>query len=77
MSMNEGRDYMQVILYSTGCPKCEVMKEKLKDSGIPYTESDDVSVLIKNHIDTVPVLSVDGVLMEFSQANDWLKNRGV
>ena len=64
-----------IVLYSTGCPKCKVLKEKLKSSNIQYVEITDIDTIVKNDIDTVPVLDVDGIRMGFSAANEWIKSR--
>lgn len=58
----------EVILYSTGCPKCQVLKSKLSDNGIDYKENTNVGDMIKLGIEQVPVLSIDGVLHDFKQA---------
>ncbi len=63
------------ILYSTGCPKCNVLKAKLKVSNIEYVEVNDVDAILEAGIDTVPVLEVDGIKLDFMAANDWIKNR--
>lgn len=64
-----------IVLYSTGCPKCNVLKEKLKTANIEYTEVSEVDAIVAKGIDTVPVLEVDGVQMNFSAANEWIKSR--
>lgn len=33
---------MAITLYSTGCPKCKVLKKKLEEKGIKYTENNSV-----------------------------------
>ncbi len=66
---------MEVILYSTGCPKCSVIKEKLDAKGIEYTENNDVDVMLALGISQVPVLSVDGELLSFVEANQWVNER--
>jgi len=63
---------MNIILYSTGCPKCNVLKKKLADKNIKYTENNDVDTMVSLGIDQVPVLSVDGKLLQFSEANNWI-----
>lgn len=65
---------MKVILYSTGCPKCEVLEKKLNNAGITYGKCNDVDVMTKLGIQRVPVLSVDGKLHEFSEANIWINS---
>lgn len=67
---------MQVILYSTGCPKCSILKKKLNDKNIDYEEVNDEKTMLSLGLDSVPILSVDGELLEFTQANNWINERG-
>ena len=64
-----------VILYSTGCPKCNILKTKLKAKGIEYTENNDVDEMVKMGFMSAPILSVDGVTYTFADANEWIKNQ--
>ncbi len=63
-----------IILYSTGCPRCRVLRQKLNSKHVPYTEENSVSKMLELGITQVPVLSVDGKIMEFSEANAWINN---
>jgi len=67
----------KVILYSTGCPKCKVLKKKLDSSTLEYVEVNDKEEMEKLSIDSVPVLSVYGKLLKFSDAvkyvNEYIK----
>lgn len=63
---------MKIVLYSTGCPKCNVLKKKMDMRGIKYEESDDIDFLIKRGIQQAPVLDVDGELLDFIDANKWI-----
>lgn len=63
---------MNVILYSTGCPKCKVLKQKLDSKAIPYTENNSVSDMTVLGITQVPVLAVDGELLNFKLAVEWI-----
>ena len=63
---------MEIILYSTGCPKCKVLKNKLEKKGIAYTENHAVDEMLPLGIVQVPVLSVDGELLDFQTANQWV-----
>ncbi len=67
-----------VILYSTDCPKCRVLKQKLDRKAVRYTEEKSVDVMRSLGITQVPALSVDGKLLDFGQANSWLnaQNKG-
>ena len=46
----------EVILYSTGCPKCNVLKQKMDNCGISYTVNDSVDEMLSLGITQVPVL---------------------
>ena len=61
-----------VILYSTGCPKCSVLKKKLDEKGISYMEISDTSLMLSLGIEEVPVLSIDDRLVEFADAIRWI-----
>ena len=65
----------RVILFSTGCPQCNVLKEKLKAANIDYIEVTDKDTIIAKGITKVPVLEVDGIQMTLSAANEWIKSR--
>ena len=65
-----------IILFSNNCPKCQVLKKKLEQKRIHYGVSEDFETLLKNNIETVPVLSVNGKLMEFKDATIWVNNHG-
>lgn len=63
---------MEIILYSTGCPKCNVLKKKMDMKGIEYTESGDIDFLLEMGIKQAPVLDVNGELLDFIEANKWI-----
>lgn len=67
---------MDVILYTTHCPKCKVLTTKLQLAGIPYTECDDVDRMIELGFQSAPVLSVNGQTMDFIAAVQWIGERG-
>ena len=63
---------MNVVLYSTHCPKCCVLEKKLKSKNIVYEEVNDTEIMKEKGYLTVPILEVDGVCMDFKMANDWI-----
>ena len=65
---------INIILYSTGCPKCNVLKEKLTNKNIKYSEVNSKDEMIALGIDEIPVLSVDGNMMNFKESVDWVNN---
>lgn len=65
---------MKVILYSTGCPQCKVLKQKLDDQGIVYDLIDDVDEMLKMGFTSAPMLTVDGEIMNLQMAFLWLQS---
>lgn len=69
-----GHGMPDVILYSTGCPRCDVLKDKLETKGVVYTENNSVEEMTALGIDEVPILSIDGKLHNFKEAVEWVNN---
>lgn len=63
---------MDIILYSTHCPKCNILAAKMKAKNIEYVENNDIEEMKKLGIMSVPYLSVDGELLDFAAANKWI-----
>lgn len=64
------------ILYSTGCPKCKVLKSKLDDKKIDYIVVDNIDEIMSKGIESVPVLEVNGEMMNFKESMKWVKDKG-
>lgn len=64
---------MNVILYSTNCPKCQVLEKKLNANNINYTIINDTDLMIKKGFMSAPMIEVDGDVMDFKSAVEWLK----
>ena len=63
---------MRVIFYSTHCPRCKVLEVKLQKKGIEYEEHNDKQEMLALGLQSAPALSVDGQLMTFKAAIDWI-----
>lgn len=63
---------MKVILYTTHCPKCNVLMTKLKSKGVDYEEITDVDVMRDKGFMSAPMLEVDGKIMTFAEAIKWV-----
>ena len=57
-----------MILYTTHCPKCNVLKKKLDSKNLQYVECTDTEVMVSKGYTFLPILEVDGVAMDFSSA---------
>lgn len=66
---------MEVILYSTHCPKCKVLEKKLQDKKIKYDEVNDIDVMQAKGFMSAPMLEVDGEIMDFGKAIKWIAER--
>ena len=65
---------MKVDLFTTHCPKCLILEEKLKQKNIEYEEHIDVDEMIKLGYLTVPVLVVDAKEYSFGEAVQWVNS---
>ena len=66
---------MNIILYSTGCPKCNVLKKKLDMAKIEYEICEDKDVMEQKGFMSAPMLEVDEVVMDFGLAVKWIAER--
>lgn len=65
---------MKVVLYTTHCPKCNILKEKLDAKNIKYEEIDSIDDLIALGFKSVPYLKVDNSIFDFVNAIKWINN---
>lgn len=63
-----------IILYSTGCPRCKILKKKLEAKEINYIleENEDPQFMIEKGFMETPILEVNGRTMGFIEANTWV-----
>lgn len=64
-----------VRVYSTHCPKCNVLESKLKQKNIDFEECTDINEMMKKGIQTAPYLEVDNQLMDFGAAIRWVNGK--
>lgn len=64
-----------IVLYTTGCPKCVILKAMLDEKGIEYETNTDIEKMISLGIKMAPVLEVDGKLMGFDKATEWVDEK--
>lgn len=63
---------MNVILYSTHCPKCTVLEKKLQKIGIEFEVCDDEKVMEEHGFTSLPMLQIDTNILDFSAAIKWV-----
>lgn len=64
---------MSITLYTTHCPKCEVLYKKLEAAGLQFEICENVDELVDLGFKTVPILKVDEEFLDFKKAVDWIK----
>lgn len=65
-----------IILYSTDCPRCNVLEAKLSNKNINFEINRDISEMMDLGIMSAPALSVDGKILHFKEAIDWVNEQG-
>ena len=63
------------IFTSQTCPKCRILKMKLAQKGLEYEECTDEAKMQEMGLMSLPVMSVDGKLMDFSEAIKYVNER--
>lgn len=64
---------MSITLYSTDCPKCKILKQKLDEKNINYDICKDVNFMLSKGIKSVPMLEVDDEILSFNEAIFFIK----
>ena len=66
---------MKIAIYSTGCPKCTILKKKLMQNDINFEEINDIDIMLNKGITQAPMLEIDGNIMDFKNAVEWINNK--
>lgn len=64
-----------ITLYSTHCPRCNILEKKMNEKGINYEVETDTDLMQKMGFTSVPMLKVDEEIMDFPTANQWINNQ--
>ena len=70
-----GGDQIKAILYSTHCPCCKTLEERLRRAEIEYAVVSDTEQILALGITHVPILEIDGQQMNYPAAIRWLNER--
>lgn len=64
---------MKVILYTTGCPICKLVKTKLDQAGIDYETETDTDKMIALGFHSAPMLQVEDQMLTSAEAMKWIE----
>lgn len=65
-----------ITLYSTGCPKCKILEQKLDNANIEYNICNDINKMEEKGFMSLPMLEVNDEIMGFGEAVKWINNKG-
>lgn len=66
-----------ITLYSTNCPKCKIIEQKLEQYNIPYLKINNVDEMVELGLEEVPVIKdSSGEFFDFIAANQLLNEKG-
>jgi len=65
-----------VILFSNECPRCKVLKKKLQNCEIYYSENNDPDKIKEMGLTSFPMLKVNEKMLDFCEAVKWINNLG-
>lgn len=65
-----------IIFYSTDCPKCHVLEAKLAKKQIKFEVNRNIGEMMKLGLMSAPALSVDGKILLFKEAVEWVNAQG-
>lgn len=63
---------MTVTLYTTNCPQCHVLEQKLMQKKLLYNKVTDIEIMKEKGFLSAPMLEVDGVTMNFKDAYHYI-----
>ena len=68
---------MTVKMYTTHCPKCDVMERKLNEANIKFEAIDEMAKVLEvakaGGFSMAPILEVDGKAMDFKDGIEWIR----
>lgn len=66
-----------VTLFSTNCPKCRVLEQKLNQKNIEFNKNSDMNEVIEKGFMSAPVLKIDDVYLDFTSAVKWVNGQDI
>lgn len=64
---------INIILYSTECPKCKILKQKLDEANITYIVCSDIEIIKNKGFRSVPMVEINNKIMNYLECINWIK----
>lgn len=61
----------EIVMYSTNCPKCAILEQRLKEKGVAFEVHTDVDEMLALGFQSAPMLKVGSQIMGFVDAVKW------
>jgi len=65
---------MNVTIYSTHCPQCNMLERMLTAKNVQFNTVVGKEAIIERGYKTAPILDVDGKIMSFAEAVRWVNS---
>ena len=62
-----------ITVYTTHCPRCKILEKTLASRGVDYVAVEDVNAIMAKGFQMVPMMEVDGKVLDFKEAMFWIK----
>ena len=64
----------EIVLYTTHCPRCNILKQKLKDKNIKFVEETNIDLMMSKGMKTVPYLEIEkNKILNFEDSLKWVE----
>lgn len=64
----------KIILYSTRCPKCNVLKKKMEIKKIPFIVCEDIEIMKSKGLRSAPALEVGDMIYNFEESVKYINS---
>lgn len=61
------------IFTDENCPRCKILKQRLKDNNLNY-DIGDIQEIVEKGYSTIPILKVNDRYLQFGESIEWIKS---
>ena len=69
---------MEILLYTTHCPKCNMIENILTKKNITFQKEENLETILKvageNNISSAPFAKIDGIIYNTKQLQEFIKS---